>query len=63
MATGKATPDAVKKIRVTQVICDLQAGPLRCVAQLSAGATLAQPKAVWRNEVGIAAYTPQQVRT
>ncbi len=63
MTTSQDTPDAVTKIRVTQIVCDLQAGPLRCVAELAYGKSSTQPKAIWRNEIGGAVFTPQRAIT
>ncbi len=61
MAEKQAATNAATKIRISQVKCDLQAGPVRFVAQLSDSATSSGVKAIWRNETGDAAYTGPQV--
>jgi hypothetical protein len=63
MANKQATPETVLSIRVSQIKCDLQAGPSRRIARLAAGGPVKSIKAIWRNEVGRAAFTPPRTQT
>lgn len=60
MAVKQTSPRVADPIRVSEVICDFQAGALRCVARLSPKEQTQGVKAIWRNEIGQAKFTPQR---
>ncbi|KIN60990.1 hypothetical protein Z945_1973 [Sulfitobacter noctilucae] len=62
MADRQIPPETVTVIHITSALCDVQAGPLRCVVELSSTPASEGLKAIWRNEVGSAAYTHSGIR-
>ncbi|KIN65124.1 hypothetical protein Z946_4024 [Sulfitobacter noctilucicola] len=63
MAFKQAVPDAVNRIRVSRIKCDFQSGTTRFVARLAPDGQTSGVKAIWRNEIGKAEYTPARLRT